>query len=326
MAVLVTGAGIIGSMIANVLHRQGREVVLLDIRPDLAAIRSLVGDAPIAVITGDICDLAFVDRLAESRGVDTIVHTAAVLTSAIASDPRRGVEVNVMGTTNMLEVARRRRMRRVVIASSTTLAYPTFGETETGPLDEDFAIRLMSQRPINLYTATKLFDEHLASIYADQFGVDAIVVRYAAVLGDWAGPNNSIPGRLLRVFKAAIAERKPAVFDEARLVWLGGDEFIDARDCAIATVAALDAPAPRQRVFTVASGTLSSFDDFVAGARALWPGLEVRLNFEPKGGFAGFPHIRRFPSDIAAAARDLGFVPRYDLPASLAHYLSAPAL
>jgi UDP-glucose 4-epimerase len=322
MTVLVTGAGIIGTMIAGALHAKGRRVVLLDIRPNHAAIGSLVADAPIDVVVGDICDAVFVERLAADRGVEAIVHTAALLTSAIAKDPRRGVEVNVMGTANVLEAARRLRMKRVILSSSTTLAYPTFGAGETGPLHEDFAIRIVSERPMNLYSATKLFDEHLAAIYAAQFGVDAIAVRYAAVLGDWAGPNNSIPGTLLRVFRSAIRERKPAVFDEPRLAWLGGDEFVDARDCAAATVAALDAPAPKQRVFTISSGILSTFDDFVAAARRLYPALEVKLTFERKGGFAGFPHIRRFPSDISAAARELGFVPKFDLASSLRHYLA----
>lgn len=323
MTVLVTGAGIIGTMIAGALQKEGRRAVLVDIRPDLAAIRSLVDVAPSDIVAGDICDLPFVEQLARDRGVDSIIHTAAVLTSAISQDPRRGVEVNVMGTVNILEAARRLRMKRVVLSSSTTLAYPTFGAGETGPLDEDFPIHVVSQRPINLYSATKLFDEHLASIYAAQFAVDAIVVRYAAVLGDWAGPNNSIPGTLLRVFKSAIQERAPAVFSESRLAWLGGDEFIDARDCAIATVAALNASKPKQRVFTISSGKLATFDDFVAAARRLYPDLEVKLTFERKGGFAGFPHIRRFPSDISAAARDLDFVPKFDLFSSLEHYLTA---
>lgn len=325
MTVLVTGAGIIGTMIAGVVHAQGRRVVLLDIKPDPAAIRSLVADAPIDVVAGDICDAAFIERMAADRGVEAIVHTAALLTSAIAKDPRRGVEVNVMGTANVLEAARRLRMRRVVLSSSTTLAYPTFGAGETGPLDEDFAFRIVSQRPVNLYSATKLFDEHLAAIYAAQFGVDAIAVRYAAVLGDWVGANNSIAGTLLRVFRSAIREGKPAVFDEPRLAWLGGDEFVDARDCAVATVAALNVAAPKQRVFTISSGILSTFDDFVAAARRLYPALEVKLTFERKGGFAGFPHIRRFPSDISAAARELGFVPKFDLASSLRHYLAPVA-
>lgn len=322
MTVLITGAGIIGTMIAKALHDSGRRALLVDVKPDAAAIKSVLGTAAVEIAALDICDLEGLVRLAETRGAEAIVHTAAVLTSAIARDPRRGIEVNVMGTVNVLEAARRIAMKRVVLASSTTLAYPTFGAGETGPLDEDFAIRLVSQRPINIYSATKLFDEHVALIYAAQFGVDAVVVRYAAVLGDWAGPNNSIPGTLLRVFRAAIRERKPAVIEETRLAWLGGDEFVDARDCAAGTLAALNAADLGSRVFTISSGRLVTFDDFVSGARKVDPGFEVTLAFAPKGGFAGFPHIRRFPSDISAAARCLGFRPRYDLDESLRHYLT----
>jgi UDP-glucose 4-epimerase len=158
-------------------------------------------------------------------------------------------------------------------------------------------------------------------LYAAQFGVDAVALRYAAVLGDWTGPNNSIPGTLLRIFAEAVRHHRPAVFDEPRLAWAGGEEFVDARDCAAANLAALAAPEPRQRIYTIASGKLCTFADFIAAARAVDPALEIKLAFEPKSGFAGSPVIRNYPSDITAAARELGFEPRYDFAASCATYM-----
>jgi UDP-glucose 4-epimerase len=321
MTVLITGAGIIGSLTARALVEQGQACLLLDTNPQEEAIRSILGTAEVPIVRGDILDVALLTSLLDSHNVDAIVHTAAVLSFAIVQQPHRGVEVNLMGTMNVLEAARLRGLRRVVLASSTTVAYPAFGAGETGPLAEDVPLRTVSQRPMSLYAATKLTGEYLMLLYVAQFGIDAVALRYAAVLGDWTGPNNSIPGTLLRTFGDAVRHRRPAVFTEPRLAWVGGEEFIDARDCAAANVAALAARDPRQRVYTIASGKLCTFADLVAAAKALYPDLAVELTFEPKRGFAGSPVIRKFPSDIGAAERELGFRPRHDFAESCATYM-----
>jgi UDP-glucose 4-epimerase len=321
MAILITGAGIIGSTIARQLLERGERVVLIDVNPNHVAIGSVVGDSKPEIVTGDITDFDALVGLIRSRDIDSVIHTAAVLSMAILRDPMRGIEVNAMGTTGILEAARVLKLRRVVLASSTTLLYPTFGPGESGPAVEDFSMRAISQAPGTFYSATKLFNEHVMGLYIRQFGLDAVAVRYAAVLGDWDGPNNSVPGTLLRKFGEAIRARKSVVLEEPRHVWLGGDEFIDARDVATATIAALFAVEPVQRIYTIGNGVLSSFDDFVAAGRRIWPELEVNLAVKPTGGFAGFPHIRQYPSDISAAERELGFVPHYDLAASFARYV-----
>jgi UDP-glucose 4-epimerase len=321
MSVLITGSGIIGSLTALALAQRGQACVLVDVDPQEEAIRSVLGAAEAPVVRADILDAELLMSLLERYRIDAIIHTAAMLNFAIAQDPRRGVEVNLMGTLNVLEAARLCKLRRVVLASSTTVTYPALGPDETGPLSEDVPLRTLSQRPMSLYAATKLAGEHLMLLYAAQFGVDAVALRYAAVLGDWTGPNNSIPGTLLRTFAEAVRHHRPAVFEEPRLAWAGGEEFVDARDCAAANLAALAAPEPRQRIYTIASGKLCTFADFIAAARAIDPALEIKLGFEPKSGFAGSPVIRNYPSDITAAARELGFEPRYDFAASCATYM-----
>jgi UDP-glucose 4-epimerase len=321
MTILITGAGIIGSLTALALTQQGRQCVLIDVKPDETAIRSVLGAAEVPIVRGDILDLEFLLGIIDRHRVDRIVHTAALLNFAIGEQPRRGIEVNIMGAVNVLEAARLRHLKRVVLASSTTLAYPAFGQYEIGPLAEDLQLRVLSQRPMSLYSATKQANEQIMLLYIAQFGVDAIALRYAAVLGDWRGPNNSIPGTLLRTFGQAIKQRLPAVINEKRLVWLGGEEFVDARDCAAANTVALFAETPQQRVYTIASGKLYTFADFVAAARSLDPGLKVELGFEPTAGFAGSPVIRNYPSDISAATRELGFSPQHDLADTCATYM-----
>jgi UDP-glucose 4-epimerase len=177
---------------------------------------------------------------------------------------------------------------------------------------------VLSERPTTFYSATKLAGEHLALIYAADFGVDVVLLRYGAVIGEWAGPNRSIPGRLVRALLLPALKGEPAVIDDPMLVWQGGDDFVDARDCARANAAALAAPAPRQRVYHVTMGRMAGFADFVAAAQRLYPGFKADLRVTAKAGFAGFPKVRPATSDLVAAERELGFMPRYDLDAALA--------
>lgn len=320
MSTLITGAGLIGCHTARLLAERGETVTLLDLRPAHEAIGQIVTHPGVEVVTGDVTDADLLDQLIRSRSVRRIVHTAALLSTAIRQDPVAGVRVNVLGTTQLLELARRHHLERVVLASSTTVGYSAFGDFAGSAFPEDYPMRALSHRPASIYAATKLAAEHLALLYRDLYGVSTVALRFAAVVGTWSGPGTSVPGKVLTSLVAPARRGEPVEITDPYTVWKGGEEFIDARDCAHANVAALDAQAPRQGVYHIGQGTLSSFDDFVAAVRRLHPSLQLRLAVAPAGGFAGFPHVRSAPSDISSAARELGWAPRFSLAESVAHF------
>lgn len=313
--VLVTGAGAIGLETAMRLRARGDRVVVADVRP--VELADTGGDIVAAVC--DIVDRAALDRIIESHGVKAIVHTAALLSTAIRKDPPRGVLVNTVGTVNVLEAARSLGIERVVVASSTTVGYAAFGSHDASPIEEDFALRVVSERPASIYAATKLAAEHLSLLYGDLYGLDVVVLRYGAVLSGGAGLTTSVPGRLLALLLAAGANGAPALIDDPLLVWEGNEEFVDARDCAVANVCALDASDPKSRVYNVATGDWCSFEDVCNAVLLVYPALTIDLRVTPKGGFAGFPHLRPSPSDVRAAARELGFRARFRLPETIRH-------
>lgn len=324
MTTLITGAGIIGCHTARLLAERGEASLLLDVRPAREAIATIVDHPLVQVAAGDVTDFDALLQLLRAHGVRRIVHTAALLSTAIRQDPLAGIRVNVMGTANVLEAARQLQLQRVVLASSTTVGYQTFGEFRGAAFPEDFALRSLAHRPGSIYAATKVADEHLGLLYRDLYGVSVAALRYAAVVSAWNGPGTSVPGKVLSSLLAPARRGETAVVSDPYLVWSGGEEFIDARDCALANVAALEATAPAQGVYQIGLGSLASYDDFVAAVRALYPALQVRLAVQPAGGFAGFPHVRTAASDISAAARELGWVPRYPLAESVRHF--APLL
>lgn len=324
MTVLITGAGIIGCHTARLLAARGNAVVLLDKHPAYEAIASIVSDPLVQVLAGDVTDVATLETLVQAHKVNAIVHTAALLSTAIRKDPLAGIQVNIMGAANVLEVARRHRLRRVVLASSSTVGYQAFGDFTGDAFPEDFALQFIRHRPASIYVGTKVAGEYLGLLYRDLYGRSVVALRYAAVISAWSGPGTSVPGKVLSSLLLPARRGETAVIDDPFTVWNGGEEFIDARDCASANVAALDAADPTQGVYNIGMGQLSSFDAFVDAVRLCHPALQVRLDVQPAGGFAGFPHIRSSASDLSAAARELGWAPSYSLDAAIAHY--APLL
>ncbi len=98
-----------------------------------------------------------------------------------------------MGTAHILDVARRKRLGRIVIASSTTVGYPVFGSRGPEAIEEDFQMRVIGERPASIYAATKLTGEHLALLHADLYQVDCLCLRYAAVIGGSLEAPTSVP-------------------------------------------------------------------------------------------------------------------------------------
>ena len=311
MTVLVTGAGLIGRLTAERLGARGDAVVLADVRPP----PPVAGD--VTAVVADVTDFAALEAIVRTHGVTGIVHTAAMLSTGIRQDPRRGVEVNVLGTANVLEVARQSGVARVVVASSTTVTYSVFGSLGPEPIGEDVRMAVVSERPGSIYAATKLAGEHLALVYHDLYGLDTVVLRYGAVIGSDGGPSTSVPGRLLDGLIAAGRSGRTMVLDDPYLVWGGEEEFVDARDCADANVAALDASRPQARVYTIATGRTVTLAGFVDAVRAVLPDLAVECGPEPATGFAGFRHRRPAPSSPEAAARELDFRCRHDLTSTI---------
>lgn len=316
MTVLITGAGLIGCQTAALLAARGQRVVLLDLKPDPALIASVLPLSQVTLEAGDVRDRPAMRALFERHGIEAVVHTAAALSMAIRVDPTLASDVNFGGTVNLLEAARACGVRRFLLASSTTLYYPTFHRALSAPVQEDFDFHVVSERPGSLYAASKMAAEFFTHHYADQFGLSVGILRYSAVLGLWAGPNNSVPGRLMAQLLGQGAQDGLVQVTEPLLLWSGGDDFIDARDVAAANLAALDAPSLPGRVYTIGSGRLTGFAEFVAAAQAQRPALRYVPVELPPSGFAGFAHQRSQPFDVGRARMELGFSARHDLASS----------
>src|SRR5688572_24374533 len=107
MRILVTGAGVIGCHTARLLSEQGHDAVVVDVAPNMQAVTSIVDTNAVPLEKIDVTDPAAIDELLSARKIERVIHTAALMTAACRADPRRGLQVNVFGTVNLLDCARR---------------------------------------------------------------------------------------------------------------------------------------------------------------------------------------------------------------------------
>lgn len=314
MTILVTGMGVVGRLTAEMLLMRGERVIGLDRSPHPP--KGLAAE-DFTYCRSDVTDGDALSRIVDAHGVSRIVHTAALLSTEIRRDPVEGLRVNILGTACILETARACALDRVVLASSSTIGYAAFASHGPAPIEEDLACRVISERPASVYAVTKLAGEHLGLLYGDLYGLDVVSLRYGAILSPVEGAPTSVPGRLLSLLLDD--QRRRVVLDDPLLLWAGGEEFVDPRDCARANLHALDAAAPLQRVYNVATGRCSTLDDFVASVRRVRPNLDVEIPVRPTTGFAGFPLIRPAPSSTEAARRELAFETAYSLEDTIAY-------
>src|SRR3989339_90981 len=189
--VLVTGgAGCIGSCLVEKLDEFGAQISFLDnMMRGQEAVRNLEGvlnstSTPPKIFIKDITDVFQVKNIfKKENGFDIVFHLAALPSHRLAlEDPRAYIETDVMGTTNILEVARLSKTPTVVFASSNKV----YGK-QTPPFREDKPCL-----PEGPYALAKFQSEQICQMYSTYWGLNTPVVRFHHVLGPRTQPDREI--------------------------------------------------------------------------------------------------------------------------------------
>ena len=169
MKVLITGgSGFIAAWIIKRLLARGWTPTLFDFNPQRHIVRGIVGPAAdnLKWITGDIADAGAVRDAAADCALT--IHLAGLLTPACQADPKRGAEVNLIGTLNVFEAAKHHGHRMVLYASSAGVYGPASGEPP---------------RPETHYGAFKLATEGSARAYWNTDRMPSVGFRPFVVYG-----------------------------------------------------------------------------------------------------------------------------------------------
>lgn len=141
----------------------------------------------VQLIVGDITDELLSQNL--PAGADIVVHLAANTgVGPSVTDPRTDCIVNVIGTFNYLEGARRNEVKRFVFASSGA----PLGE-QNPPLHEE-----MAPHPVSPYGASKLSGEGYCSAYCRTYGLETVVLRFSNVYGPGSTHKNSVVAKFIK--------------------------------------------------------------------------------------------------------------------------------
>jgi UDP-glucose 4-epimerase len=195
--VLVTGgAGFIGSNLVHMLIKDySCRVTILDdmFTGRLENIKHFRIDNDVDIVNGSVLDSELLLKL--MRGKDTVFHLAAVNIIASMENPRADLQVNIIGTYNVLEASLQAGIERVVYASTSSV----YGNPRYLPVCEEDGVRFLS-----FYSASKYAGESYAQVFYEQYGLPVTIVRYSNVYGYNQRPENPYTGVIARFIKWAL--------------------------------------------------------------------------------------------------------------------------
>ena len=311
MATLVTGGtGFVGSNIVRALARRGHTVICMDIAAPDTLVRGHIEPwaAQVTFVQGDILNEEDVERAAAS-GIDKIVH-AAVFTGILPDIERDRshsiVNVNVMGTANLLELARRLSVDRFLYVSSGSVYGDDLAPGQV--LHEE-----TRSNPLSLYAVGKSTSEQLTRRYGELHGFQTVSVR----LGGPYGPMERITGHranqsVLKEWTGSIVRGEPIKVGDRT----AQRSFTYVTDIAEGVCSVLDAPKLAYDVYNNSWAGSASMEEVIGVLQELRPDLRVTdLAHQDVSG-------RPNKMDVARIREDVGFVAQFDLATGLRDYLT----
>ena len=181
---IVGGASLVGSATAELLLKEGAgEVAILDnfFQGSADNLEHLQGDARLKLVQGDVMRLPqLIDAV---KGVDGVLHLAALMSITMDRDPWMGLDVNIRGTQNVIEACCIVGVKKLVFTSSS--AVYGYGPGLIGDLVETTPFLSYGAPPgAIIYGATKIIGEQLCREAFTKRGLDYVVVRYSTVYGE----------------------------------------------------------------------------------------------------------------------------------------------
>lgn len=299
-SILVTGAaGFIGSHVTELLASRGHRVVGLDNFNDYYSparkeqnVAEVVANCPpgsVTYVRGDVRDRPLIARLFEEHRFEAVCHLAAMAGVRISvEDPHLYLDVNLVGTLNLLEAARYHGRPNFVLASTSSV----YGGTDRHPFVEDDP----ADRPLAPYPASKRAAEMLGFSYHHLHGLDFTAVRFFTVYGPRGRPDMMAYKVLDSIYEGGSVP-----------LYNGGNMHRDwtyVTDIAAGVVAAVETPLG-YRIINLGRGEPVLLADFVERVQQL-AGRRANLVDEPMLS-ADIPFTY---ADITRARELLGYQPR----------------
>ena len=304
MRALVTGgAGFIGSHLVDALLDRGDEVTVVD---DLSTGRRQNLDSALARGAGlhevDIRDAERVGTVLSGARPDIVFHLAAQIdVRKSIEDPAWDASINVGGTINVLEAARRAGVKRVV---NTSTGGAIYGVADVVPTPES-----AQPRPMAAYGQSKFCAEAYCGWSERLYGLSAVTLRYGNVYGPRQDPHGEA-GVVAIFCGALLAGERPTVFGDGRQT----RDYVYVGDVVAANLAAAAHPEAHGS-YNIGTGTEASVLQVITALREA-AGLGDG-DFEPEFAAPRTGELQRSWLDVSRARAELGFTADTDLAAGM---------
>jgi UDP-glucose 4-epimerase len=265
---VIGGAGFVGSHIVDqLLDEPVEKIIVLDnfVRGTRSNLRNAVQDSRVEVVEGSIIDLPLLESL--MQGTDYVFHLAALWLYECVHEPRSALNVNVVGTYNVIEAAHRAGVKRVVYSSSASV----YGDAMFTPMTED--------HPFNnrtMYGATKIAGEQFLRAFYEQHKMDYVGLRYMNIYGprmDYKGTYVSV---IMKVLDRIEQGLPPVIFGDGSQAY----DFVYVTDVARANILAMKSSATDQ-FYNVGMGIKTTINELVDVLLEL-TGSDLKPEFRPQ--------------------------------------------
>jgi UDP-glucose 4-epimerase len=310
--ILVTGAlGVNGVWVLRSLLERGAEPLATGRRERFDLAPELAGEVEFQPL--DVRDPDAIERVCRAFRPWAIVHMAALMPGECQRHVASGFDVNVMGTVNLLEAARRHGVHRFVYTSSKS-AYGAVsgahGHFRYEPMPEDGP-----SNPVLAYDYTKIAGEGAGFNYARAYGIEFAAIRFGSIYG---------PGKLERHGPMALASRivEEGLAGGSVRIPRGGeqkDDYVYVRDVGDAVASLALHPRPlRHDVYNFGSGRAASLLELAMAVRRVNPGADIEIGpgLDPLG--LGVPYY--VVLDSSRIQDELGVTARFDFDAGVEDY------
>ena len=302
---VIGGAGLIGShVVEELLKEDVKEVIIYDnfCRGTHENIEKALKDPRCRVfeIGGDILQTDILDKA--MKGVDGVIHLAALWLLQCHEYPRAAFDVNIRGAFNVIEACTANKVKRLIYSSTASV----YGDALTDIMTED--------HPYNnwtFYGASKIAVEHMFKAYHKRYGLNGVCLRYMNVYGarqDYKGTYIAVMMKILDNLDKGLP---PVVYGDGSQAY----DFIYVSDVGRANVCALKSDVPFG-FYNVGRGIKTPIKELTEMILKI-AGSTLPIQYEP----AGLTFVTNRVGDPTAAERDLGFTWSVDLEEGLSRLI-----
>ena len=286
MNILVTGgSGFIGRNIVRILKEEGNTVGTYDIK-----VKNSNSDYH---IMSDVRNLKMLEKAC--NGIDYVFHLAAVTSPPEFEDlTGEGYEVNVIGTYNVLAASAKNNVKRVILASSSSI----YGDMKQAAVETQ-----LPETHSNFYPMTKRINEMTAKLFS-KYGLETISLRYFNTYGLGENSKGDYSSVIWKFIDTIRNNKKPVIFGDGNQ----SRDFVFVEDSARASVLAMKNGTPGE-CYNVGTGKSTNFN-------TIFRIVKEEMGYQGEAQYIPNPlkSYQMFTlADMTKTIRELKYEPKYDI-------------